>query len=142
MNKQISRLAIVSLLLLTALIVATTYWQVWAAPGLAARQDNSIQRVAQFTIRRGLIYASDGKTVLARNVRKKVAGQTLYFRTYPADGLRLADGRLLDAGAFARGHRAGGERVPDGVERQPRDDLGQAERQAEGHDGARATTSC
>lgn len=86
MNRQISRIAFISLLLLSTLIVATTYWQVWAAGGLAARQDNAIQRVAQFRIRRGLIYASDGKTVLARNVAKKTAGQTLYFRTYPTNG--------------------------------------------------------
>ena len=86
MNKQISRVAMVSLLLITALVVATTYWQVWAAPGLAARQDNAIQRVAQFKIKRGLIYASDGKTVLAKNVARKRGGQTLYFRTYPTNG--------------------------------------------------------
>jgi peptidoglycan glycosyltransferase len=86
MNKQISRIAIVSLLLLTSLIVATTYWQVWAAPGLSARQDNAIQRVAQFEIKRGLIYASDGKTVLAKNVAKKSGTSTLYFRTYPTHG--------------------------------------------------------
>jgi peptidoglycan glycosyltransferase len=85
-NKQISRVALVALLLLTALIVATTYWQVWAAPGLAARQDNAIQRVAQFKIKRGLIYASDGKTVLAKNRIKKSGGQTLFFRTYPTHG--------------------------------------------------------
>jgi penicillin-binding protein A len=85
-NKQISRVALVALLLLATLIVATTYWQVWAAPGLAARQDNAIQRVAQFRIKRGLIYASDGKTVLAKNVVKKAGGQTLFFRTYPTHG--------------------------------------------------------
>ena len=86
MNKQISRVAITSLLLLAALIVATTYWQVWAAPGLAARQDNAIERVAQFRIKRGLIYASDGKTVLAKNVAKKEGGSTLFFRRYPTHG--------------------------------------------------------
>jgi penicillin-binding protein A len=84
MNKQISRVAVISLLLLAALVVGTTYWQVWAAPGLAARQDNQIQRVAQFRIRRGLIYA--GQTVLARNFTKKVGSSTLYFRTYPTHG--------------------------------------------------------
>jgi penicillin-binding protein A len=83
MNKQISRIALFSLVLLAALVGATTYWQVWAAPGLAARQDNAIQRVAQFRIKRGLIYASDGKTVLARNVARNESGQTLFFRTYP-----------------------------------------------------------
>jgi len=85
-NAQISRLALVALILLSALIVATTYWQAWAAGGLAAKQDNEIQRVAQFRIRRGLIYASDGKTLLAANRAVKRGGQTLYFRRYPTNG--------------------------------------------------------
>src|SRR5581483_9970698 len=87
MNKQISKIAIFALLLLAALIAATTYWQAWAAPSLAAKQDNSIQRVAQFEIKRGLIYASDGRTVLAANVKKKEGGQTLFFRRYPTGPL-------------------------------------------------------
>jgi penicillin-binding protein A len=86
-NRQISRLAVLALLLLAALIVATTYWQSWAAPSLAAKQDNAIQRVAQLQIKRGKIYASDGTTVLATNVRVKRGGQTLYTRTYPTHGL-------------------------------------------------------
>jgi peptidoglycan glycosyltransferase len=85
-NAQISRLALVALILLSALIGATTYWQTWAPGSLAAKQDNEIQRVAQFRIRRGLIYASDGKTVLAANRAVKQAGQTLYYRRYPTNG--------------------------------------------------------
>jgi peptidoglycan glycosyltransferase len=87
MNRQISQVAIVSLVLLATLIVATTYWQTWASAGLAARQDNEIQRVAQFSIDRGLIYASNGKTVLAANTKKTLGGQTLFFRRYPTNGL-------------------------------------------------------
>lgn len=87
MNRQITRLAVASLVLIGALIVATTYWQTWAAAGLADKQDNAIERVAQFKVKRGLILASDGKTVLAANKRETVGGQTLYFRTYPAGGL-------------------------------------------------------
>jgi peptidoglycan glycosyltransferase len=87
MNKQISRIALVGLLLLASLIVATTYWQTWAPGSLKAKQDNAIQRVAQFRIDRGKIYASDGKTVLASNVKRKRGDQTLYFRTYPTHGL-------------------------------------------------------
>ena len=87
MNKQISRLAVLALVLLSSLIVATTYWQSWAAPSLAAKQDNAIQRVAQLRIKRGLIYAANGKTVLAKNVVVKKGGQTLYVRTYPTNGL-------------------------------------------------------
>jgi peptidoglycan glycosyltransferase len=86
-NKQITRVAVTALALLAALIVGTTYWQAWAAPDLADRQDNLIQRVAQFTVKRGLIYASDGRTVLAANRARRVQGQTLYFRRYPAHGL-------------------------------------------------------
>jgi penicillin-binding protein A len=85
-NRQIARLALVGLGLVGALIVATTYWQTWATAGLADRQDNEIQRVAQFSIKRGLIRAADG-TILATNRKKRVAGQTLYFRRYPQHGL-------------------------------------------------------
>jgi penicillin-binding protein A len=86
MNKQISRIALFSLLLLAALVVATTYWQTWATGGLAARQDNEIQRVAEFQIKRGRIYAANGTTLLAGNRRRTAGGQTLYFRTYPTHG--------------------------------------------------------
>ena len=83
MNKQVSHIGIAALVLLSALIIGTTYWQTWANAGLANRQDNDIRLVAQFTIKRGKIYASDGRTLLATNVTKDRAGQTLYFRRYP-----------------------------------------------------------
>jgi peptidoglycan glycosyltransferase len=86
-NRQINRLALVAIALLAVLVVATTYWQTWAAAGLQDRQDNAIQRVIQFTIARGLIYGADHQAVLAANKRKKVGGQTLYFRRYPRGGL-------------------------------------------------------
>ena len=86
MNRQIARLAVVAVALVTALIVGTTYWQTWASAGLADRQDNEIQRVAQFSIKRGLIRAADG-TILASNRIKKVGGQKLYLRRYPQGGL-------------------------------------------------------
>ena len=87
MNKQITKVAVVALILLASLMVATTYWQAYAAPELADKQDNSIQRVAEFTVKRGTIYAADGRTVLATNRVVKSAGQTLYLRTYPSRGL-------------------------------------------------------
>jgi peptidoglycan glycosyltransferase len=82
-NRQITRLAVSAIALIAALIVGTTYWQTWAVAGLNDRQDNAIQRVVQFTIDRGRIYAAGGKIVLAENVKRKVGGQTLYFRRYP-----------------------------------------------------------
>ena len=82
MNQQISRLALTSLVLVISLIVGTTYWQAWAAPSLADRRDNAIKVVAQFTIKRGAIFAADG-SVAARNRPRRVRGKTFYFRTYP-----------------------------------------------------------
>jgi penicillin-binding protein A len=82
-NKQVSQVGVAALVLIAALIVGTTYWQTWANASLAERQDNDIRLVADFTIKRGKIYAADGRTVLATNVQRKVGGKTLYFRRYP-----------------------------------------------------------
>jgi len=84
-NRQITRLALAGVGLIVALVVATTYWQAWAAGDLADRQDNQIERVAQFTIKRGELKTQGA--LLARNVTRKIGGRTLYFRDYPAGGL-------------------------------------------------------
>jgi peptidoglycan glycosyltransferase len=86
-NRQLNRLALVAIALIGALVVATTYWQTWAAAGLKDRQDNAIERVVQFQIARGLIEGFGKRTVLATNVKKKQGGQTLYYRRYPQHGL-------------------------------------------------------
>ena len=85
MNQQIARVGGAAMALLVVLVVATTYWQTWARPALAERQDNEVQRVAQFEIERGEITA-DGRR-LARNRERKVAGRTLFFRRYPQGAL-------------------------------------------------------
>jgi len=66
-----------------ALVVATTSGPAGAAAGLQDRQDNAIQRVVQFTIARGLIESNGKQAIFAANKKKKVSGQTLYFRRYP-----------------------------------------------------------
>ena len=81
MNRQIGRVGWVAMALLVALLVATTYWTTWARPSLAARQDNAIQRVQQFEIRRGIIFSPS--RVLARNRAREIKRKTLYFRRYP-----------------------------------------------------------
>ncbi len=83
MNRQIVRLMYVSLALVGVLVVMTTYWQTWAAPGLADRQDNAIRRVAEFSVDRGLIFAWQPRRRLARNVERALDGKTLFFRRYP-----------------------------------------------------------
>jgi len=87
MNRQLNRLAIAAVVLLVALVVGTTYWQAWAASDLSAKQDNAIERVVQFTIKRGLIDSPVKDTIFAANTKKTVGGQTLYFRKYPQHGL-------------------------------------------------------
>jgi peptidoglycan glycosyltransferase len=82
LNRQLNRLAIVAVLLLVALVAATTYWQAWASAGLQDRQDNAIERVVQFTIQRGLIETGP-KAIFAANKKKKVSGQTFFSRRYP-----------------------------------------------------------
>ena len=87
MNGQLNRLALVAVVMLAALIAATTYWQAWAAGSLAAKQDNAVELVSQFEVSRGLILAANGKTVLAANRKVKRNGQTFFFRRYPTHGM-------------------------------------------------------
>lgn len=86
MNPPIRRLFFFVAILFAALVAVSTYW-LWRSPDLEARQGNPTLVVRQLTIDRGLIYASDGKTVLARNRREQTQGRTLYVRTYPRGGL-------------------------------------------------------
>jgi penicillin-binding protein A len=85
-NKQIRHLSVFALVLLAALIVATTYWQTWAVGGLNARQDNQTQLIERLTINRGKILAADG-TVLATNRVSHKRGLTIYTRHYPQNDL-------------------------------------------------------
>jgi peptidoglycan glycosyltransferase len=86
-NRQLRRLALVTVLMLVVLVGATTYWQAWAAGGLQDRQDNAIERVLQFTIQRGLIVPESGKVTFAANRKVRAKGQTFFFRRYPTRGL-------------------------------------------------------
>ena len=83
MNRQIVRLTYVALGLVGVLVVMTTYWQTWAAADLAAKQDNAIKRVAEFSVDRGLILSFGPRRRLARNLEREVGSKTLFFRRYP-----------------------------------------------------------
>ena len=109
MNPQLRRVARTAMGLIVVLIVATTYWQTWARPGLAARQDNEIQRVAEFQVRRGLILAP--ARVLARNRAQKRGGKTFYFRRYPQGPLAAS---VVGYSTISRS-RAGLEKSLNGI---------------------------
>lgn len=86
MNPQLRRLFLFLCTLFVALIATATYW-LWRSPDLEARQGNPTLVVKQVTVERGLIYASDGTTLLAANRKRRVQGQTWYLRRYPQRGL-------------------------------------------------------
>ena len=83
MNRQIAVLFRISAVGIAVLITMTAYWQIWAAPSLAVRQDNARLVYRQLEIKRGLIYAANGSTILAANHPVKRDGQTIYLRHYP-----------------------------------------------------------
>ena len=109
MNTQLAHVARAAMALIVALVLATTYWQTWARPGLAARQDNEIQRVAEFEVRRGKILAPT--RVLARNRIEQRRGKKFYFRRYPQG--RLA-AHVVGYSTVSRS-RAGLEKSLNGV---------------------------
>jgi len=108
-NEQLARVARTAMGLVVALVIATTYWQTWARPGLAARQDNEIQRVAEFEVQRGKILAPT--RVLARNRVETRRGKKLYFRTYPQGKLAA---HIVGYSTVSRS-RAGLEKSLNGV---------------------------
>ncbi|MSO57820.1 MAG: penicillin-binding protein 2 [Thermoleophilia bacterium] len=109
MNERLIRLARLTAGLLVALVVATTYWQTWARPGLAARQDNEVRRVEEFQVRRGAIVA--GGRTLARNISERSDGRVFFLRRYPQHGLAA---HVVGYSTIARS-RAGLEQSRNGV---------------------------
>ena len=103
------------------LITLTAYWQIWAADSLATRRDNARLVYRQLPIKRGLIYAANGRTVLATNSARRRNGLTLYLRRYPYAAALRARRRLQHRRQRPHRHRAGRERLPDGLQQRPRD---------------------
>ncbi len=83
MNARISHVFVVVVVLLVSLVAVDSYWQVWAAPSLAARQSNARLVYREQTIDRGRILAADGTVLAANRARKTRNGTTVYARTYP-----------------------------------------------------------
>jgi peptidoglycan glycosyltransferase len=83
MNPRIGGLFRLSAIGFALLISITAYWQIWAASGLAARQDNARLVYRQLQIKRGVIYAADGHTVIASSIKRHRNGLDIYLRKYP-----------------------------------------------------------
>ena len=83
MNVQIRQLYGLFALLFALLVGFTSYWAVVDAEGLEDNPDNRRALIEEQTIPRGLIYASDGRTVLARNRAERRSGTRIFVRQYP-----------------------------------------------------------
>jgi peptidoglycan glycosyltransferase len=86
MNAQIRQLYGLFALLFAVLVGFTSYWAVVDAEGLEDNPDNRRALIEEQTIPRGLIYARDGQTVLARNRAERRAGTRIFVREYPRGG--------------------------------------------------------
>ncbi|MGH2803870.1 MAG: hypothetical protein ACRDL4_12615, partial [Thermoleophilaceae bacterium] len=86
MNAQIRQLYGLFALLFAILIGFTSYWSVVDAEGLEDNPDNRRALIEEQTIPRGLVYASDGQTVLARNRAERRGGTRVFVRQYPQGG--------------------------------------------------------
>ena len=86
MNRQITQLFGVVLVLFTLLIVFTSRWTVFEAKSLQNEAANRRPLLEQLQIPRGLIYADDG-TVLANNTRTGHGSTLRYGRIYPTNNL-------------------------------------------------------
>jgi peptidoglycan glycosyltransferase len=86
MNMQIRQLYGLFALLFAILVGFTAYWSVVDAEGLEDNPDNRRALIEEQTIPRGLIYARDGNTLLARNRAVRRDGTRIFVRHYPRAG--------------------------------------------------------
>ena len=87
MNRQIVQLFALFALLFGVLVVFTSRWTVIEAESLADNPNNRRPVIEEQRIPRGLILASDGRTVLARSRGQGRGQNRIYTRSYPQGGL-------------------------------------------------------
>lgn len=85
-NRQIVQLFGLFTLLFGVLVIFTSRWTVLEANSLADNPDNRRPLIEEQRIPRGLIFASDGRTELARNRAHGRGQDRTYTRTYPTGG--------------------------------------------------------
>ena len=87
MNREITQLFGLSAVLFAVLIGFTSYWTVFDAKSLAEKPTNRRALIQEQRVPRGFIYASDGRTKLAENVRHGSGQSRTFTRTYPTGPL-------------------------------------------------------
>jgi penicillin-binding protein A len=82
-NRQIVQLFGLFTILFAILLAFTSRWTVFEASSLENNPDNRRPLIEEQKIPRGVIYASDGRTKLARSVGHGRGENRIYTRTYP-----------------------------------------------------------
>src|SRR5215470_11621284 len=82
MNRQIVKLFGLVVVLFAVLVGFTSYWSVFDAKALKAKDANKRPLLEQQQIRRGRILAADG-TVIAKSVAKGRGSNLRFVRRYP-----------------------------------------------------------
>jgi penicillin-binding protein A len=85
-NRQIVQVFGLFTLLFAVLVIFTSRWTVFEAQSLADNPNNRRPLIEEQKVPRGLIYATDGKTVLARSRGEGRGENRTYSRTYPTGG--------------------------------------------------------
>lgn len=83
MNRQIVQLFALFAVLFALLIAFTSRWTVFEAQSLTDNQSNRRPLIEEQRIPRGVIYASDGRTQLARSEGRGRGNNRIFTRTYP-----------------------------------------------------------
>ena len=120
--------------LIVALVVATTYWQTWAAGDLADRQDNADPAGGAVHDRARRDHGAAACTLARRTGREKVGGRTLYFRDYPQRGLAAHVVGYSTQSRFRTGLERSMNDYLTGAEREPLDRARHDARPAQGRD--------
>jgi penicillin-binding protein A len=87
LNRQIAQLFALTVVLFGVLVVFTSRWTVFEAQSLEDNTANRRPLIEEQRNPRGLIYARDGRTVLARNRATGRGEDRIFTRVYPRRGL-------------------------------------------------------
>jgi penicillin-binding protein A len=87
MNRQIAQLFVLTALLFGLLVLFTSRWTVFEAQSLEDNNANRRPLIEEQRFPRGLIFARDGRTVLARNRAAGRGEDRIFTRVYPMGGL-------------------------------------------------------
>jgi peptidoglycan glycosyltransferase len=83
MNRQIVKLFGFIVVLYALLFGFTSYWSIFDSDSLKANTANRRPLLEEQQIRRGTIYADDGRTVIARSTPQGKGNNQIYVRHYP-----------------------------------------------------------